>query len=61
MLVTREGRLLTVNVVASDERGLASSMAAIVNELDQGFGRADFRRSVAVRWQRRDVVPVALR
>ncbi|WP_374947875.1 hypothetical protein [Agreia sp.] len=48
-------------MVASDERGLASSMAAIVNELDQGFGRADFRRSVAVRWQRRDVVPVALR
>ena len=61
VLVRQEGRSMTVNVVAADERGLAASMAAVVNELEQGFGRTDFRRSISVQWQRRDVVPTALR
>ena len=60
-LVRQEGRSLTVSVVASDEKALAASMAAVVHELQEGFGRSDFRRSISVRWQRRDVVPTALR
>ncbi|KQM61056.1 MULTISPECIES: hypothetical protein [unclassified Agreia] len=61
VLVRQEGRSLTLNVVAPDEAGLAASMAAVVAELEQGFGRADFRRSISIRWQRRDLVPAALR
>jgi hypothetical protein len=38
VLVRQEGRSLTVNVVAPDERTLAASMAAVVSELEQGFG-----------------------
>jgi hypothetical protein len=60
-LVKRDGRSLTVSVVAADEARLASAMAAVVTELEQGFGRSDFRRSISIRWQRRDVVPAALR
>ena len=61
VLVRQEGRSLTLNVVAADEATLAASMAAVVSELEQGFGRSDFRRSISIRWQRRDMVPVALR
>jgi hypothetical protein len=61
MLVRQTGRSLAVTVVAVDEAGLAASMAAVVAELERGFGRSDFRRSISIVWQRRDVVPTALR
>ena len=61
VLVRSEAGCLTLSIVAADERGLAAAMGAIVGELEQGFGRSDFRRSIAVRWQRRDTVPTPLR
>jgi hypothetical protein len=61
VLVRQPGRSLTVTVVAVDETGLAASMGAVMSELEQGFGRSDFRRSISVAWQRRDVVPAELR
>jgi hypothetical protein len=61
MLVRQTGRSLAVTVVAVDKADLAASMAAVVAELERSFGRSDFRRSISIVWQRRDVVPTALR
>lgn len=61
VLVERHGRSITVDVTARDDNDLAALMAEIESELEQSFGRADYRNSVAISWQRQERIPVALR
>ena len=61
VLVGQHGRSITVDVIARDDNDLAALMAEIESELEQSFGRVDYRNSVAISWQRQESVPVALR